>query len=208
MRRAVGEVEKCEGLIAFRVDQRTIPPGARLRRYYMHEYAPLIDEMESFIEGGSILLAEHLTASEWQQLDLSDRRTGLESDVMKMMVVLETIFEYSRKKFASHLPSRLDCVFVWPTVELAKKFRQQYLPEGVIHRCILHGQAVQLDGGLLPPGIRLTDLSPEVFSAEFHATQLRAEKYWTAQEEPNLPELLVVGDVEVAGIKNSRLKPS
>jgi hypothetical protein len=202
----LGIVKKCEGLIAFRVDQTTIPPGTRLRRYYMHQYAQLIDQMQSILETGSASLAQYLAASEWQQLDLSDRFVGLKSAVIKRMVVLEAIFEHTREKLASHLPSRLDCVFVWPTLESAKKFHQQYFPEGIIHRCIMEGEAVELDGGLLPPGINLSDLSVEVFSAELHAVQLRAEKYWTAQESPNLAELLVVGNLEVVRIENNGLK--
>ena len=202
---ALGIVKNCEGLIAFRVDQTMIPPGTRLRRYYMHRYAQFIDQMQLILETGSASLAQYLTASEWQQLDLSDRLLGLESAMTKMMVVLEAIFEHTREKLASHLPSRLDCVFVWPTLESAKKFQQQYFPEGVIHRCIMEGQAVELDGGLLPPGINLSDLSVEVFSAELHAVQLRAEKYWTAQESTNLAELLVVGNVEVVRIENNGL---
>jgi hypothetical protein len=169
----------------------------------MHQYGRFIDQMQSFIEAGSASLAQHLSAAEWQQLDLRDRQVNLESDMVKMMVVLEAIFENARKKFASHLPSRLDCVFVWSTLELAKNFRQQYFPESVIHRCKILGQAVELDGGLLPPGINLSNLSLEIFSAEFDATQLRAKQYWTAQESPNLAELLVVGNVEVVGIEKT-----
>jgi Protein of unknown function (DUF2441) len=199
----LGIAQKCEGLIAFRVDHDTISPGSKVRRYYMHKYGRFIDQMQSFIEAGSASLAQHLSAAEWQQLDLSDKRISLESDVVKMMVVLEAIFEHTRKKFASHLPSRLDCVFVWSTLELAKKFRQQYFPEGVIHRCKIRGEAVELDGGFLPPGINLSNLSLEIFSAEFHATQLRAKQYWTAQESPNLAELLVVGNVEVVRIEKT-----
>jgi hypothetical protein len=202
----LGIVKKCEGLIAFRVDQTTIPPGTRLSKYYMHQYAQFIDQMESFIETGPAALAQYLTTSEWQQLNLSDRLVGLKSDVIKMMVVLEAIFEHKRKRLASHLPSRLDCVFVWPTLESAKKFHQQYFPEGVIHHCIIEGEAVKLDGGLLPPGINLSNLSVEVFSAELHTVQLRAERYWTAQESANLAELLVVGNVEVVRMENNGLK--
>jgi hypothetical protein len=116
----LGRAQKCEGRTAFRVDHSSIAPGTRLRRYYMHQYAQLIGQMQSFIDAGSLSLAQHLTASAWQQIDLSDKRIGLESDVMKMMVVLEAIFEHARKKVAAHLPSRLDCVFVWPTLELAQ----------------------------------------------------------------------------------------
>jgi len=202
---SLGLAQKCEGLIAFRVDQRTMPSGTMLHRYYMHQYAQYIGQMQPIIEAGSASLAQHLTASEWEQIDLSDNTVGLESDVMKMMVVVEAIFEHTRKRFASNLPSRLDCVFVWPTLELAKAFRGQYLPEGVIHRCCIgQGEVVELDGSLLPPGINLSNLSPEFFSAEFRATQLRAEKYWTAQEVPNLSEFLVVGNVEVLMVETKR----
>ena len=197
----LGIARNCEGSITFRVDPRIIPSGTRLRRYYMHRYAQLIDQMQPLIAAGPASLAQHLTASDWQQMKLRDKTAGLESDVTKMMVVLEAIFEHSRKTFAPHLRSRLDCVFVWPTLECAKEFRTQYLPGGFIHHCrVVHGEAVELDGSLLPPGIDLSDLSPEVFSAEFQAAQLRARKYWTAQESPDLPELLVIGEVEVAGV--------
>lgn len=170
----------------------------------MHQYAGFIQQMQSWIEGGSAALAQGLAVSEWQQMDFSENTVDLESDVMKMMVVLEAIFEHTRKKLASHLPSRLDCVFVWPTWEAAKRFRQEYIPEGVIHRCLLQGEAVELDGGLVPPGINLSDLSHEAFASEFRATQLRAQKYWLAQESPELPELLVAGNVEVARIETER----
>jgi hypothetical protein len=73
----------------------------------------------------------------------------------------------------------------------------------VIHRCrITEGEAVMLDGGQLPPGISLADLSPRVFSAELHTTQSRAIKYWLAREKPVLPELLVLGSVEVLGVES------
>lgn len=191
-------------MTVFRVDHKAIPPGDRLRRYHMHQYARLVAQLQSFIEAGSSSLARHLSAPEWQRIDLSERTIGLESDVVKMLVVLEAIFEHTRKRSATNLPSRLDCVFAWPTLEVAREFREEYIPEGVIHRCcITEGEAVTLDGGLLPPGISLSDLSPEVFSAEFQASQSRAEKYWLAQEPPTLSELLVVGNVEVVGVETA-----
>jgi len=157
--------------------------------------------MQSVIEEGSSSLARFLSAREWQHIDFTDNAVGIEADAMKMMVVLEAIFEYTRTKLTSHLPSRLNCVFVWPTLELSKQFRHDYIPDGVIHRCcITQGDVVRLDGALLPPGIDLSNLSDEVFAAEFLATQLRAEKYWIAQEPPQLTELLVVGNVEIVEI--------
>jgi len=197
----LGRLQRCEAITAFRVDHRVIPSGTMLFRYYMYQYAPLIDQMQSFIEAGSSSLAQYLTATEWQQLDLSNSSVGLESNIIKMMVVLEAIFDHTRKKFAFHLPSRLDCVFVWSTLESAKKFRQQYNPDGVIHRCVIQGEAVELDGSLLPPGINLSNLSSDMLSVEFQKTQLRAEKYWKAQEPADLSELLVAGNAEVVRVE-------
>jgi len=197
----LGRLQRYEAITAFRVDHRALPSGTKLFRYYMYQYAQLIDQMQSFIEAGSTSLAQYLTAVEWQQLDLNNNTVVLESTIIKMMVVLEAIFDHARKKFASHLPSRLDCVFVWSTLESAKKFRQEYNPDGVIHRCVIQGEAVELDGSLLPPGINLSNLSPDMLSDEFRKTQLRAEKYWKAQKPADLSELLVVGDVEVVRVE-------
>jgi hypothetical protein len=197
-----GEIRVCKGMNVFRVDHKAIPAGALLRMHHMHRHSRLIEQLQSFIEAGYSSLARHLSDTEWKRLNLSERTIGLESDVVKMMVVLEAIFEHTRKMMAPNLPCRLDCIFTWPTLEIAREFRETYIPEGVIHRCrITEGEAVMLDGGQLPPGISLSDLSPGVFSAEFRDTQSRAEKYWLAQEPPILSELLVMGSVKVVGVE-------
>src|SRR5512141_969988 len=98
------------------------------------------------MEVESTALVRYLTSLEWQQLNLQDSAVNLESDVLKSMVVLEAVFEHTRKKLAPHLSSRLDCMFVWPTWELADTFRQHYFPDGVIHHCKVQGEAVELDG--------------------------------------------------------------
>jgi len=203
MRRAepgLGKPKKCDGLAAYRVDGTAIAAGTPLSRYYMHRHERLIDRLQPSIAGGPKRLIEFLSASEWQDLQLTEHVIGLDSDVTKMMVVLEAIFEHTRIRLAPNLPSRLRCSFVWPTLDTAKTFRERYQPEGVIHLCRLErGMVVELDGGLLPPGISLADLSPEVFLAEFQATQSRARNYWLAEEPPILPELLVLGEAKVVG---------
>ena len=122
-----------------------------------------------------------------------------------MMIVLEAIFEQARSKVAPLLPSHISCVFTWPSLELAHRYRTQYVPEGTIHRCrVIEGLAVELDGGLLPPGINLVDLSPSALSDEVRATQARAEKYWNVQVQSDFPELLIVGKVEVMDLVNDQ----
>jgi hypothetical protein len=114
-----GQLRKCEGRIAFRIDPGTLPAGARLRRYHMHRQAQQIDRMQKVIQAGSRSLAGYLLSPEWRQLDLSDGAVGPGTDALKMMVILEAIFEHARRRLASPLPSRLDCVFVWPALDPA-----------------------------------------------------------------------------------------
>jgi len=164
----------------------------------MHQYAQLVTQVKSVIDDGVIAFVHFLSTPEWQDLTLKDQVVEQESDDLKMMIVLEAIFEQVRASLALSLPSRLDCVFAWRSLELARRFHIQYLPEGTIHSCrVIEGSAVELDGGLLPPGINLMDLSPKVLSNELLTTQARAEKYWNAQASPDFPELLVKGSVEI-----------
>lgn len=196
-----GKIRKCDGLTVFHVGRRSLQPREQLRRYYMHQYTQPVIQIQSAIDDGITTLAYLLSTPEWQDLNEEDDFEGQKNDSLKMMIVLEAIFEQARAKLTPSLPSRLDCVFSWPSLELARRFRVQYLPEGTIHRCrIIEGVAVELDGGLLPPGINLTDLSYTVLSNELQATQARAEKYWKAQASPDLAELLIEGSVEIVDL--------
>jgi len=191
-------MHRCDGVTVYHVGHTSLQPGEQLRRYYMHQYAQLVTQVKSVIDDGVIAFVHFLSTPEWQDLTLKDQVVEQESDDLKMMIVLEAIFEQVRASLALSLPSRLDCVFAWRSLELARRFHIQYLPEGTIHSCrVIEGSAVELDGGLLPPGINLMDLSPKVLSNELLTTQARAEKYWNAQASPDFPELLVKGSVEI-----------
>jgi len=193
-----GKMHRCDGMTVYHVGHMSLQPGEQLRRYYMHQHAQLVTQVKSMIDDGDVAFVHYLSTPEWQDLTIKGKVVVQKSDDLKMMIVLEAIFEQVRAKLALSLPSRLDCVFAWRSLELARRFRIQYLPEGTIHSCrVIEGSAVELDGGLLPPGINLTDLSPEVLSNELLTTQARAEKYWKAQASPDFPELLVKGSVEI-----------
>jgi hypothetical protein len=182
----------------FQVGRKLLPPGTLLRRYYMHRYIRSVTRVQRAIQEGPAALARHLSAPEWGHLDGNQDELSLDPDALRMMIVLEAIFEEARTKIAPLLPGRMDCIFTWSSLELAHRFRYQYVPEGIIYRCrVLEGSGVELDGGLLPPGINLADLSPDALSAEVNSTQARAEKYWKAEASPEFPELLILGQVEV-----------
>ena len=192
-------------LTVFQVSRKPLQPGVQLRRYYMHQYIEFVTQIQLVIDEGPTALARHLSDPEWQRLDVDSDELGFEPESLKMMIVLEALFEQARLKIAPWLPSRMNCVFTWPSFESAHRFRIQYVPEGTIYRCrVIEGLAVELDGGLLPPGINLVDLSPGALSDEVRAAQARAEKYWNAQASPDFPELLIVGRVEVVDLVNDQ----
>jgi hypothetical protein len=187
----------------FQVGRQPLQPGILLRRYYMHQYIRLVIQIQRVIDEGPAALSRDLSAPKWERLNADQGELGLDSDVLKMMIVLEAIFEGACTRIAPSLPSRINCVFTWSTLELARRFRSQYAPEGTIHRCrVLEGSAVELDGGLLPPGINVADLSPDALSDELSSTRARAERYWKAGSAPDFPELLIIGSVEVVSLVN------
>lgn len=173
-----GKMHECDESTVFQVGRKPLQPRVQLRRYYMHQYVRFVTQIQSVLDEGPAVLARHLSAPEWQRLNFDTDQQGLDPENLKMMIVLEAIFEQTRLKIAPSLPSRMSCVFTWPSLELASRFRIEYLPGRTIHRCrVIKGLAVELDGGLLPPGINLADLSSSVLSDEVHAAQGRAEKY-------------------------------
>jgi len=193
-----GKIHESGEWTVFQVGRQPLQPGILLRRYYMHQYIRSVTQIRRVIHEGPAALTRDLSAPEWGRLQVNQSELGPDPGVLKMMIVLEAIFEGARTRIAPSLPSRMDCVFTWSSLELARRFRSQYAPEGTIHRCrVLEGSAVELDGGLLPPGINLADLSPGALSHEVSSTRARAEKYWRVVASPDFPELLVAGRVEV-----------
>jgi len=193
-----GKIHESGEWTVFQVGRQPLQPGILLRRYYMHQYIRSVTQIQRLIDEGPAALTRDLSAPEWGRLNVNQSELGLDPGILKMMIVLEAIFEGARTRIAPWLPSRMDCVFTWSSLELARRFRSQYAPEGTVHRCrVLEGSAVELDGGLLPPGINLADLSPGALSDEIGSTRARAERYWNAGTAPDFPELLIVGSVEV-----------
>lgn len=200
-----GKMRVCDASTVFQVGRKPLRQRVQLRRYYMHQYLGFVTRIQSVIDESYAALARQLSAPAWQHLNVDTNEFHPEPEGIKMMIVLEAIFEQARLKVAPLLPSRINCVFTWPSLELAHRYRIQYVPEGTIHCCrVIEGLAVELDAGLLPPGINLVDLSPSALSDEVRATRARAEKYWNVQVQSDFPELLIVGKVEVVDLVNDQ----
>ena len=145
----MGKMRRCDGLTVFQVGSKPLQPGEQLRRYYMPQYAQLIAQIRLVIDNGVPALTRYLSVPEWQHLNIDNEMVGQNPNSLKVMIVLEAIFEGARVKLAPSLPSRLDCIFAWSDLEFARRFRTQYLPEETIHRCrVIESLAVELDGGL------------------------------------------------------------
>jgi len=132
---------------------------------------------------------ETLLPEQWLALAPAEERA-------RTQLVLEAVFEHARVRVNEALPSRADCAFAWRTLDVARRFAAQYVPGGTIYRCtVIDGIAIELDGGLLPPGI---DLSRPV-DQELPRVLERAGRYWRGEQPMTYPELLLTGTVIVDG---------
>ena len=181
----------------FRVDRSPMPPGTLVNPYYMASHLRLIDEARLAVDSGAPGLLDYLRTariadanSQPEELPASDR--------LRMMIVLEAVFESVRLDICPHIPSRHEATFVWSSVDLAKRFRAEYLPTGQIHSCeISNGTATLRDGALLPPGINIRLSTVEELQIELARTTARAEQYWRGEQPMTTPELMVKGQVRI-----------
>ena len=175
----------------FHVSARAITAGQRLRSYTVSaDYAALIRLAGEMLDGGPGAV-RHLLAS-----DTFAHLQG-QGGYQVEMVLLEAVFERARMHGAPELPSRLDSVYVWRTLALARQFQTAYRPSGIIHRCALvTGTTAEHDGALIAAGIDLKRPLEE----ELAQVAQRAERYWRANEPMRLPETLVRGTVVVEAV--------
>jgi hypothetical protein len=183
-------------LTVFQVGRFPLAPGTLLRPYYMGKHVDRISEIQAVLASRPTELLRYFSATTWPSAEQLDPELGFSSDILKMMAVLEAIFEEARKRLAPEMPSRLASIFAWPTLAVAERFKAEYLPTGTIHQCrVVEGAVIERDGGLLPPGIDLQSKSALAFQKELDATRLRAEAYWRGHRPQDFPELLIIGTV-------------
>ena len=178
----------------FHVAAGPIPAGEVLKPYAVaREYAALVRLAGAALAGGPAAVRRLLAGEAWGGL----LRQG---DYRAEMVLLEAIFERARLGAAPALPSRLEAVYVWSSLALARRYRAKYRPRGVIHRCALvEGTTVERDGALVVAAFEAADLA-RPSAADLQRVMERAERYWRADEPMDFPELLVRGAVAVAAV--------
>lgn len=95
----------------------------------------------------------------------------------------EVALETARLHLAPNAPSRLDCIFACPTLEGAKRFRDQYRAGSRIFAALPLNATSRVFVGDF-------DLLDTGNDAYVDAMTTKATKYWTSSERKE-PELLV-----------------
>jgi len=175
----------------FHVSARVLPVGHMLRPYSIaQEYRALIHLADLAVGAGPDAVQRLVAGAEWR--DLLQR-----GDHRAEMVLLEAIFEQGRAQNAPRLPSRLDAVFCWRSFALARQFRSEYHPRGVIHRCSLGtGTALVVEA------FETADLASPT-AKDLLLVEERAQRYWLAETPMAFPEILVRGIVTVEAVECS-----
>ena len=178
----------------YHVAARPIPTGQVLRPYALgRDQAAVLRLAARAVGEGPEGLGRLLTRPEWGHL----REEGGQR---AEMVLLEAIFERARGSVAPSSPSRLGAVFAWASLALAERYRAEYRPGAVIHRCVLEaGTVEERDAALLVEAFETTDLGNPRPRGLRRAEGL-AVRYWTAAEPMELPELLGSARVRVEGL--------
>ena len=191
MKRELTDTQPDAAAPLFHVSAQALAVGQRLRSYTIStDYAALIRLAGEALNGGPEAIRRLLTSDAFARLH---GQGGYQVE----MVHLEAVFERVRARNAPQLPSRLEAVYVWRTLALARQFRAAYRPDGIIHRCALvTGTAIERDGALVAAGIDLTRPLVE----ELAQVERRAARYWRAREPMLLPEMLVRGTVVVEAV--------
>ena len=124
----------------FHVSTQAIAAGQHLRSYTISaDHAALIRLAGAALDAGPEAVRKLLAGETFARLQ---EQGGYQVE----MVLLEAVFERGRARSTPQLPSRLESVYVWRTLDLARQFRAAYRPDGIIHRCALvAGTTVERD---------------------------------------------------------------
>lgn len=178
----------------YHVAARPIPAGQALRPYALgRDRAAVLRLAARALGEGQEGLGLLLARPEWERL----REEGGQR---AEMVLLEAIFERARVSVAPSSPSRLGAVFAWASLALAERYRAEYRPGAVIHRCVLEaGTVEERDAALLVEAFETTNLG-DPRPRDLRRAEGLAVRYWTAAEPMELPELLGSARVRVDGL--------
>ena len=175
----------------YHVAASPIPVGKVLLPYAIgRERAAVLQLVVSALGRGSDALARLLAGDAWERL------RG-EGEYVAEMVLLEALFEQVRVALVPRASSRLGAVFAWGSLDLARRYRTEYQPGGVILRCVLAvGSADERDGALLVEAFETADLAAPR-PQDLRRVEGLAVRYWAGRAPMAFPELLVRGRVRV-----------
>lgn len=177
----------------FHVGDHRLAPGQALRPYAIaRDCARVLGLADHALDGGADAVRRLLAG------DACEHSSGGDGCRLEM-VLLEAIFDRVRLRDAPGSPGRLDAVFAWPSLALARRFRDGYRPRGIIYRCAVAGTAAERDAGLVVEAYEVADLRHPA-ARDLRRVADRARRYWQARRPMALPELLVHGVVVVEAI--------
>ena len=178
----------------YHVSACPIPVGRVLLPYAVgRERASAVRLAVSALGEGSEALALLLAGDAWKRL------RG-EGEHVAEMILLEALFERVRVAVAPRSPSRLNAVFAWRSLGLARRYRADYRPGGVVLRCVLDaGTAEERDGAVVVEAFEIADLA-DPRPRDLRRVEALAVRYWAARAPMAFPELLVRGRVRVEGV--------
>lgn len=158
-------------------------------------WVTLVGRMYFHVSGIDHLPGDIIEPGQWGRTVRQFRPGGpMPSPNFIASVLWEVALETSRIATDPELPSRLDCVFVCDTLEMAVAFRDRYRSGANIFEVApLEGSAARQyrgDFSLISSG------SHRRAYADYMAED--AAKYWTAQTE-HMPEVLYAGPLRVIG---------
>ena len=178
----------------YHVSACLIPVGRVLLPYAVgRECATALRLAVSALGEGSEALALLLAGDAWKRL------RG-EGEHVAEMILLEALFERVRVAVAPRAPSRLNAVFAWRSLGLARRYRADYRPGGVVLRCVLDaGTSEERDGAVVVEAFETADLA-DPRPRDLRRVEALAVRYWVARAPMAFPELLVRGRVRVEGV--------
>jgi hypothetical protein len=178
----------------FHVGATALPIGQVLRPYAIaEEHAALLRQAARALAEGPAAVDRILSGPEWTSLRGQPGQPA-------PMVLLEATFEHVRARIAPSFPSRLDAVFAWRSLGLARRFCLAHRRGGVIHRCeVVEGFAVERDGAFVVEAFETTDLT-NPSPADLRLVEDLASRYWQGNGPMTFPEMLICGSVAVVEI--------
>lgn len=104
----------------------------------------------------------------------------------------EFIFESVRLRDYSHLPSRLECIFLLDDLQKAKEFQRERVMDIIYEVSVLDETADIFEADMGLTNFPINSLSVEGWI-------LLAESYWSGMMPQGLKELLVLSKIQIVG---------